>query len=92
MYTEDCVCINKTDDGAYILSVRTKKKKSKDSKKEVMDMSFPGSGCETKTLTAQTTEELYAKLDTILPGIKAGCMEEEEFKKAFGESMDEDEE
>lgn len=81
MYMEECICVIKNDDDTYTLQVKVKRKKEKTSRNEI---SYPGA--ETKTLTAQTIEEVCAKIEMILPGVHKGYMEEEEFDAAFKEA------
>lgn len=87
MYTEEVVSISKADDGGYIIHVRVKKKKTKESKGEI---SHCGPRTEDKTLLAKDLDEVNETLGKILPNMKPGGMEEDEFAKAFKEAVKED--
>lgn len=84
MYTEEMVTISRADDGGFIVGIRVKKKKKKDSKDEVCCGSH-----DHKILLAKDLEEVNETLGKILPGMKAGGMEEDEFNKAFKEAVKE---
>ena len=86
MYTEEVVSISKADDGGYIIHVKVKKKKTKDSKNEICC----GPSREDKTLLAKDLDEVNEILAKVLPGIKSGGMEEDEFAKAFKEKVEDD--
>lgn len=86
MYTEENVSISKTDDGGYILHVKVKKKKKKEDKGEICC----GPSREDKTLLAKNVEEVNETLGKVLPELKTGGMEEDEFDKAFKEAVEED--
>lgn len=82
MYTEDNVVITKTDDGGYLLSIRVKRKRDKESKNEICCSSDYRSE---KLLVAKDIKGVKDILDKALPDIKSGGMEEDEFEKAFKE-------
>ena len=83
MYSEEIVTISKADDGGFIIGVRVKKKKEKESKGEICcDSSWNH-----KTLLAEDLDAVNEKLGKILPDLKAGGMEEDEFNKAFKEAV-----
>ena len=90
MYHQECLSIMKTDDGSFIISVRVKKKKEKDSKGECCsyDQTID------KTVVAKDMDEVCEHVKTLLPEIEEGYMSEDAFKKAFknGPEEDEDEE
>ncbi len=86
MYTEEIVSLSKADDGGYIVHVKVKKKKSKDSKGEICC----GPSREDKTLLAKDIKAVNKLLGKILPNIKAGGMEEDEFAEAFKAAVKED--
>lgn len=88
MYTEETVSFSKTDDGGYVVHVRIKVKKSKESKGEICC----GSRHEDKTLVANDDKELLAIIKKLLPDMKPGGMEEDEFEEAFGDAVKEDKE
>ena len=79
MYSEEIVTISKADDGGFIIGVRVKKKKKKESKGEICC----GPSWDHKTLLAEDLDAVNEKLGKILPDLKAGGMEEDEFAKAF---------
>jgi len=81
MYTEEMVSISKADDGGYVISVRVKRKKKKESKGEICCHE----GWDNKTIIAADLDAVNEKLGKILPDLKAGGMEEDEFAKAFKE-------
>ena len=85
MYTEETVSISKADDGGYIISVRVKKKKKKESKGDICC----GSNYDNKTLLAKDLDEVNETLGKILPDMTPGGMEEDEFGKAFKEAIKE---
>ncbi len=86
MCNEEYVEISKADDGGYIIKVRVKVKKDKDSKSEVMC----DSRSEHKTLVAQDIKEVKEIMDKVLPDMTPGGMLEDEFKEAFKEAIKED--
>lgn len=86
MYTEEIVSISRADDGGYVIGVRVKKKKKKESKGEICC----GSDWDSKTLLAKDLDEVNETLGKILPNMKPGGMEEDEFNKAFKEAIKED--
>lgn len=87
MYTEDNVVITKTDDGGYILAIRVKRKKDKESKSDLCCGDY---GRSEKLLVAKDIKEVKTILDKALPEMKAGGMEEDEFNEAFKEATEED--
>jgi hypothetical protein len=87
MYTEEVVSISKADDGGYIIHVRVKRKKTKEDKGEVLC----GSRTDDKTLLAKDLDDVNETLGKILPKMKTGGMEEDEFNEAFKEAAKEDE-
>lgn len=88
MYTEEVLSMSKSDDGGYIIHVRVKKKKSKESKAEICC----GPRTDDKTLLAKDVDEVKEMLDKILPDMKPGGMEEDEFNDAFKDAIKEDKE
>ncbi len=86
MYHEETVTISKADDGGYIIGVRVKKKKKKESKDEICC----GPGREEKILLAKDLDEVNEHLGKILPKMKRGGMEEDEFAEAFKEAAKEE--
>ncbi|MCK5610043.1 hypothetical protein KAR91_49675 [Candidatus Pacearchaeota archaeon] len=86
MYTEEIVSISRADDGGYVIGVRVKKKKKKVNKGEICC----GSDWDSKTLLAKDLDEVNETLGKILPNMKPGGMEEDEFNKAFKEAIKED--
>lgn len=86
MYSEEVFSVSKTDDGGYVVHVRVKKKKSKESKGEICC----GPRYDDKTLIAKDLDEFKAIADKVLPEIKPGGMEEDEFNEAFAEAIKED--
>ena len=82
---EEMVTISRADDGGFIVGIRVKKKKKKEDKDEVCC----GSSHDHKTLLAKDLDEVNETLGKILPGMKAGGMEEDEFNKAFKEAVKE---
>ena len=86
MYNEESVEISKADDGGYIIKVRVKVKKNKDSNSE---QPICHSGSEHKTLIAKDIKEVKEILDKVLPDMTPGGMEEDEFKEAFKEAVKE---
>ncbi len=86
MYSEEIVTISKADDGGFIIGVRVKKKKKKESNGEICC----GSNWDHKTLLAEDLDAVNEKLGKILPDLKAGGMEEDEFDKAFKEAAKEE--
>lgn len=83
---EEAVTITAADDGGFIVTVRVKRKKKKDDKGEIH--------CETrmdeKRLLAKDTDEVKTLLDKILPDMKPGGMEEDDFAKAFKEAKEDE--
>ena len=86
MYSEEVVSISRADDGGFIISVRVKRKKKKESKGEICCHS----GYDNKTLLAEDLDAVNAKLGKILPDLEAGGMEEDQFAKAFKEAAKEE--
>ena len=82
MYTEDNVVITKTDDGGYVVAIRVKRKKDKESKDDICCSMDHRSE---KLLVAKDIKGVKDILDKALPDIKSGGMEEDEFEKAFKE-------
>ena len=73
---EEMVTISRADDGGFIVGIRVKKKKKKEDKDEIC--------CGThnhKTLLAKDLDEVNETLKKILPGMKAGGMEEDELTR-----------
>ncbi|MCK5606716.1 hypothetical protein KAR91_32740, partial [Candidatus Pacearchaeota archaeon] len=68
MYSEEIVTISKADDGGFIIGVRVKKKKEKESKGEICC----GSSWDHKALLAEDLDAVNEKLGKILPDLKAG--------------------
>lgn len=85
MYTDEVLSISKADNGGFILSVRVRRKKTKESKGELCCGPM-----NTRNLVASDIEEVKNILDEVLPNIKEGGMEEDEFNKAFKEAVEED--
>jgi hypothetical protein len=87
-FREDIITISKADDGGYIVDVRVKMKKKRESKDEIC---CAGGRFETKTMVAKDVDEVKTFMDKLLPDMKPGGMEEDEFNKAFKEFVKEDE-
>jgi hypothetical protein len=81
MYLEEQVRIGKADDGTFIISFRVNRKKDRSSKSE---LAYDGS--DEKTHTATNIDEVKTFLDEILPKLKKGSMEEDDYNEAFGEA------
>ena len=88
MYTEETVSFSKTDDGGYVIHVRVKAKKSKDSKGEICC----GPRHDDKALVARDDKELQKIIGKLLPDLKPGGMEEDEFNEAFKDAVKKDKE
>ena len=87
MYSEEMVTICKTDDGKYIVSVKVKRKKDKKSKDEIMVH-----GSDMKTFIADDEKDVSEALVKLLPKLKKGEIEADEFAAAFGGGTEEEEE
>lgn len=85
MYNEEAIEISKADDGGYIIKVRVKIKKDKDSKSEIACCS----SSDHKTLIAKDIKEVKEILDKVLPDMTPGGMTEDEFGEAFNEAVKE---
>ena len=84
MYSQDALSVSLSDDGKYLLSFQVRKKKSKESKGVVMGMDS-----ESKTHIAASPDDLLAEIKELLPLLKKGYMEEDEYLKAFKEEKGE---
>jgi hypothetical protein len=84
MYTEEVMSVSRTDDGGFVVGIRVKAKKKREDKCEV------GLPREHKTLIAKDVDEVKSILDKVLPDLKEGMMEEDEFAKAFKDAVKED--
>jgi hypothetical protein len=85
MYTEESVSISKADDGGYVIHVKVKMKKEKGDKNDVCC----GPSREDKMLIAKDLDEVKEVLDKVLPKLKKGGMDEDEFDDAFKEAAKE---
>ncbi len=85
MFMEETFSVSKADDDTFIINIRVKKKKTKESKNEICC----GSQFNEKILTAKDVDEVKSIMDKMLPDMKPGAMEEDEFNKAFKEAVEE---
>ncbi|MCK5235813.1 MAG: hypothetical protein KAR06_02415 [Deltaproteobacteria bacterium] len=81
-FMEEAVTISAADDGGFIVVVRVKREKKK--KDDETDLCC-GPRMDEKTLVAKDVGEVKELMDKLLPDMKPGGMEEDEFAKAFKE-------
>lgn len=89
MYTEDCLSVSVADNGGFLVRLHVMRKKEKSAKGEIGMVGYPGS--DDKLIVAKDEADLVSVIKKALPMMKPGGMEEDEFKKCFGESCTEGE-
>lgn len=80
-YIEDIVRISAADDGGFVVMVQVKKKKKK---KDDTDKCCPDIGrTDEKTILAKDIDEVKIAIEKVLPDMKPGGIDEDDFSEAF---------